>query len=94
MNIYHDKNYENLTFGQWKILHEVKIRGRFISLSADLEYYIIKIIVYCDTKNPEISRKFKNCMLSKKLTWLKEDLIKHFPEKYVLLGKLLLYFGE
>ncbi len=76
-----EEEYNNLPFGQWKILQEIKIRGHFLYLSANLEYYIIKIIVYCDTKNPEISRKFKNCMLSKKLTWMKKDLETHFPKK-------------
>ncbi len=80
------EEYENLPFGQWKILQEIKIRGRFISLSVNLEYYIIKIIVYCDAKNPEISRRFKSCMLSTKLSWLKEDLEKHFPTKKIALA--------
>ncbi|MFP5042303.1 hypothetical protein [Parasediminibacterium sp. JCM 36343] len=83
------QEFENLPFGQWKILQEIKIRGRFLSLSADLEYYIIKIIVYCDAKNPEIVRKFKRCLLGMKLKWLKEDFEKHFPEKYKLLSVTL-----
>lgn len=76
------KEFENLHFEQWKILMEMKIRGRFISLSTNLEYFIIKIIVYCDAKNPEISRKFKSYMLGKKLTWMKEDLKRYFPQKF------------
>ena len=76
------KEFETLPYGQWKILQEIKIRGRFISLSTNLEYYIIKIILYSDTKNPETTRKFKVLPLSKKLSWMKEDLEKHFPKEF------------
>lgn len=83
------KEFEQLPFNKWQILQEIKIRGRCIAASADLEFLLVKIIVYCDTKNPIITRKFKRIKFDQKIKWAKQDLKRHHPTIYKSLEKYL-----
>lgn len=76
-----DQSY-SMPFKKWAIIQELKIRGAWISISADLEFLLSKIIIYCDSKNPRFIRKFKKTMLKDKILWAQSELKKHHPTKF------------
>ena len=61
-------------------MQEIKIRGRYVCVCADLEHLLAKIIIYCDANNPTITRKFNRVKLDDKIKWAKKDLKKHHPQ--------------
>ena len=58
------------------------IRGCFTRQSAILEFSLFKIIVYCDTNNTELTKKFKSQTLGGKLKWAQEMLPLHYAKLY------------
>jgi hypothetical protein len=75
-----DFDIDNLPFEKWKIVQEVKIRGRYVCACAELEFLLAKIIIYCDTNNPTVTRKFNRIKLDNKIKWAQRDLKKHHPQ--------------
>ncbi len=82
-----------LTFAQTRFLEEIKLRGHVMSMSADLEFLLLKIIVACLADVPnEIAREFKALPLEAKIAMLRHDLKKHKSDlynKYILSIKRL-----
>ena len=73
----------NFTFAQLRFLDEIKLRGHVMSMSADLEFLLLKIIVACLADVPsEIAREFKTLPLEAKIAMLRHDLKKHQIDLY------------
>jgi hypothetical protein len=72
----------NLTFNQKCYLKEVNIRGICMTMSADMESILLKIILYCIVDDPNATiRKFEEMTLGQKLNMAKLDLKKyHLPQ--------------
>lgn len=63
-----------LTQAQKEELLEIEIRGRFMSMSADLEWVMLLIMTYLAPDPMDQSRKFKEMMLHNKIECLIADL--------------------
>jgi hypothetical protein len=72
-----------LSFGQAVHLGEINIRGRAMTMSCDLEFILLKIIVACLADAPnEKAREFKALPMEQKIAMLKHDLKEYYPEHY------------
>jgi len=73
----------NLTFEQSRFLEEIKLRGQVMTMSADLEFLLLKIIIACLADIPTAkAREFKTLPLEAKIVMLKHDLKKYKNEQY------------
>jgi hypothetical protein len=72
-----------LTFEQECFLKEVNMRGACMTMSADMEALLLKIILYCIVDDPNATiRQFEGMMLGAKLQMAKGDLRKYHPKVF------------
>lgn len=76
-------NGKLLTFDQECYLKEVNMRGTCMTMSADMEGLLLKIILYCIVDDPHATvRKFKGLMMGKKIEMAEADLKHYHPDEY------------
>lgn len=72
-----------LTFIQEMTLEEIKLRGRVMTVAADLEMLLLRIFLYCLVQTPdEVLYLFKKMVLETKISKAKKLLKEIHPSKY------------
>jgi len=61
---------------------EIQIRGRFITMSCDIEYTLLNIMAYSAPDPNNQIRRFKNMMMHEKINCTIADLKNHKPQYY------------
>jgi hypothetical protein len=82
------KKFHHLPFEEWKKIIEVSIRGEFLREATHLEYFLFKVIAYCDRHNESVTRRFNRKILWDKFNWAKTDLKKYYSELFTELEPL------
>lgn len=67
----------------WSMLEEIKMRGRVMQMSADLEMVLFRIIMYSVIEDPiEVDREYRKLSLGKKVEMMRNDLKKYHPSVF------------
>jgi hypothetical protein len=69
-------------FESMEILAEIDLRGRFLTMAADIEWTLLNIIVYSTPDPVNQLRKFKGMMMHGKIECAIADLKKYKPQLY------------
>ena len=69
-------------FQIWRLQTEIELRGKWVTVSAQLEFLLSKIIIYANNKNPLVNREFNKVKFWRKIKWAKEDLSNSYPQLY------------
>lgn len=63
-------------------IEEIKLRGRVMTMAADLETLLLRVILYCVIESPvDIVLEYKRMTLEVKICKAKEYLFRFHPEK-------------
>lgn len=86
---------QDISFVQWATVEEIKLRGRVITMSCDLELLLLKIALVClvSGKDEDV-RNFKNLTMESKIAMINRELKKHFPEEYATNLKTIKYLDN
>ena len=64
------------------VLAEIDVRGRFISMSCDIEWSMLNIMAYCSPDPFNQVRNFKGMMMNQKIECTIADLKNNKPDYY------------
>jgi hypothetical protein len=73
----------NATNDKRNLAENMLLRGMVAQVSADIEWLLLRIILYCIVDDPSVAvRKFNKMTLGDKISWAKKDLEKYYHDKY------------
>jgi hypothetical protein len=86
---------KELPFSQWTHIEEIKLRGRVMTMSCDLEFLLLKIIVASSAgKVNEVLLEFKNMTMETKIMLATLELKNNHPIEYEKFKSQLKYLDN